>query len=41
MALTIGLLGVEGVEGVEGNTEDKKLEAGDGGTEENGEDISE
>lgn len=40
-ALTIGLLGVEGVEGVEGNTEDKKLEAGDGGTEENGEDISE
>lgn len=37
-ALTVGLP-VE--EGVEGNTEDKKLEAGDGGTEENGEDISE
>ena len=38
LALTIGLLGEEGVEG---NTEDRKLEAGDGGTEENGEDISE
>lgn len=37
-ALTVGL---PGEEGVEGNTEDKKLEAGDGGTEENGEDISE
>lgn len=37
-ALTVGLLGVEGVEG---NTEDRKLEAGDGGTDENGEDISE
>lgn len=37
-ALTVGL---PGVEGVEGNTEDRKLEAGDGGTEENGEDISE
>lgn len=36
-ALTVGL---PGVEGVEGNTEDRKLEAGDGGTE-NGEDISE
>lgn len=37
-ALTVGL---PGEEGVEGNTEDRKLEAGDGGTEENGEDISE
>lgn len=37
-ALIVGLLGVEGVEG---NTEDRKLEAGDGGTEENGEDMSE
>lgn len=37
-ALTVGLLGVEGVAG---NTEDRKLEAGEGGTEENGEDISE
>lgn len=37
-ALTVGLLGVEGVEG---NNEDRKLEAGDGGMEENGEDISE
>lgn len=37
-ALTVGL---PGVEGVEGSTEDRKLEAGDGGTEENGEDISE
>lgn len=27
--------------GVEGNTEDRKLEAGDGGTGENGEDMSE
>lgn len=36
--LTVGLLGVEGVEG---NTEDRKLEAGDGGTEENGDDTSE
>lgn len=26
---------------MEGNTEDRKLEAGDGGTEENGEDMSE
>lgn len=38
MALTVGL---PGVEGVEGNTEERKLEAGDGGTEEKGEDISE
>lgn len=37
-ALTVGL---PGEEGVEGSTEDRKLEAGDGGTEENGEDISE
>lgn len=37
-ALTVGL---PGEEGVAGNTEDRKLEAGDGGTEENGEDISE
>lgn len=37
-ALTVGL---EGEDGVEGNTEDRKLEAGDGGTEENGEDMSE
>lgn len=37
-ALTVGL---PGEEGVEGNTEDRKLEAGDGGMEENGEDISE
>lgn len=37
-ALIVGLLGVEGVEG---KTEDRKLEAGDGGTEENGEDMSE
>lgn len=37
-ALTVGL---PAEEGVEGNTEDRKLEAGDGGTEENGEDISE
>lgn len=34
-ALTVG------EEGVAGNTEDRKLEAGDGGTEENGEDMSE
>lgn len=34
-------IGLPGDEGVEGNTEDRKLEAGDGGTEENGEDISE
>ena len=33
-ALTVGL---PGEEGVEGSTEDKKLEAGDGGMEENGE----
>lgn len=38
MALTVGLLGVEVVVG---NTQDKKLEAGDGGMDENGEDISE
>lgn len=37
-ALTVGL---PGEEGVEGKTEDRKLEAGDGGTEEPGEDISE
>lgn len=37
-ALTVGL---PGVEGVEGKTEDRKLEAGDAGTDENGEDISE
>jgi len=36
--LTVGL---PGVEGEEGNTEVRKLEAGDGGTEEKGEDISE
>lgn len=40
-AFTTGLLGVEGVEGVAGNTEERKLDAGDGGTEENGDDISE
>lgn len=34
-------VGLEGEDGVEGNTEDRKLEAGDGGTEENGEDMSE
>lgn len=37
-ALTVGL---PGVDGVAGNTEDRKLEAGDGGTEEKGEDMSE
>lgn len=37
-ALTVGL---PGEEGVAGNTEDRKLEAGDGGTEEKGEDKSE
>lgn len=36
--MTVGLLGEDGVEG---NTEVRKLEAGDGGTEENGEDASE
>lgn len=36
--LTVGL---PGVEGLEGSTEDRKLEAGDGGTEENGDDTSE
>lgn len=34
-------IGLPGEEGVEGSTEDRKLEAGDGGTEEKGEDISE
>lgn len=34
-------VGLPGVEGVEGNTDDRKLEAGDGGTEEKGEDMSE
>lgn len=34
-ALTVGEVGMEG------NTEDRKLEAGDGGIEEGGEDMSE
>lgn len=33
--------GLPAEEGVEGSTEDRKLDAGDGGTEEKGEDISE
>lgn len=37
-ALTVGLLGEDGVEG---STEDRKLEAGDGGTEVKGEEVSE
>lgn len=34
-------IGLPGVGGVAGSTEERKLEAGDGGTEEKGEDISE
>lgn len=34
-------VGLPGEDGVDGNIEDRKLEAGDGGTEEKGEDASE